>query len=287
MKQLDYFIPQTIDEALAFLSQKKQSVSIVAGGTDLMIEINEGHNKSDNIVDVSKIKELKYIKNENGVVHIGAMTTFGEIERNTYIKENVRALWDAACNVGSPQIRNLGTIGGNVVHASVAGDSPTVFLALDASVLLKGPQGSRVVALSEFSNEGKQGSKIEKDELMVEIFFDEPNKNTKTGYAKLGKRSALSIVVVATACLIEKDSNDICTRVHISMGGVSPHPVRLTKIEQAFISKKVCEDELYKTLDLYTQEVLSISNRPSAEYKRMSVRGMAKKIYDRVLEDFA
>ncbi len=279
-------MPHRIDEAVEILNEKKESVSIIAGGTDLVLEINEGHNNAKSIIDISKIDELKYIKVESGVVRIGAMTTFAEIEKNSYIKENVGLLWEMAYNVGSPQIRNLGTIGGNVVNASVAGDSPTSLMALDASVLLQSAKGKRTLKLFEFNVDGRQGSIIESDEILIEVFFDEPTSNTKSGYAKLGKRDALSIVVVATACIIEKDASGICTKAQISMGAVSPHPVRLPEIEKALISKKVCKEELYKTLDLYSEAVLKISNRPSAAYKRMSIKGMARKMYDQVLRDF-
>lgn len=287
MKNFNYFMPKTVEEAVDILSKKKDSVSIVSGGTDLILEINEGHNKSDNIVDISKIESLKYITSKDGIVHVGARITFDDIERSQYVKKNVGALWGVARYVGSPQIRNLGTIGGNVVHASVAGDSPTVFLALEASVLLRSLKGERVVTLADFNNEGRKGCKIESDEILVEVFFKEPNKNTKTGYSKLSRRNALGIVVVATACLIEKDENDICTKANVTMGGVSLQPVRLTKIEEALISKKVSKEQLYKTLDLFTEAVSSISNRPSAEYKRMSVRAKAQKMFDQVLRDFA
>ncbi len=286
MNTFKFFTPQRIDEAVEILNEKKESVSIIAGGTDLVLEINEGHNNAKSIIDISKIDELKYIKVESGVVRIGAMTTFSDIEKNSYIKENIGLLWEMAYNVGSPQIRNLGTIGGNVVNASVAGDSPTSLMALDASVLLQSAKGKRTLKLSEFNIDGRQGSIIENDELLIEVFFDEPNSNTKSGYAKLGKRDALSIVVVATACIIEKDASGICTKAQISMGAVSPHPVRLPEIEKALISKKVCKEELYKTLDLYSEAVLKISNRPSAAYKRMSIKGMARKMYDQVLRDF-
>ncbi len=286
MKKFEYFMPKTIEQAVEVLNDKKESVTIVAGGTDVVLELNEGHEKGRNMVDISKIEELKFIKVEDGAVKIGPMTTFTELEKSEYVKNNLKILHTMAVQVGSPQIRNLGTIGGNVINASVAGDSPASLIALDASLTLASKKGTRTVKLTEFNNEKGQGTKIESDELLVEISFPEPTKNVRTSFSKLAKRESLAIVVISTACAIEKDESGVCTKAQVVIGAVAPHPIRVPLVEEQLLGKVVNKENLYNTLDLFTTAVSNISNRPSVTYKKMSVKGTARKMFDEILKDF-
>lgn len=127
MKPFTYHAPVTVAEAAALLDRYQDSVAVVAGGTDVVIELNEKQKTPAHVVDISKLKELRYVKEEDGMVKLGALNTFTELENNPYIQEKLPALIETVSHVGSPQIQDLGTIGGNVVNASVAGDSPTVF----------------------------------------------------------------------------------------------------------------------------------------------------------------
>ena len=122
MRPFDFYAPTTVVEALTLLDQYKDSVACIAGGTDLTLELNEWKAQPAVVIDLKKLKELDYIKVENGIVRIGALTSHAEVAANDIIRENVHILYDACRQVGSPQIRNLATLGGNICQSSVAGD---------------------------------------------------------------------------------------------------------------------------------------------------------------------
>ena len=128
MKPFTYHAPTTVDEAVAMLEQYQSSCAVVAGGPDVIIEVHERQKTPAHVIAIDKLSELRYIKEEEGLVKIGALTTFDDLENDAYVQEHLPALWETAVHVGSPQIRNLGTGGGNGVTAAVAGDSPTTFL---------------------------------------------------------------------------------------------------------------------------------------------------------------
>ena len=123
MRPFDFYAPTTVVEALTLLDQYKDSVACIAGGTDLTLELNEWKAQPAVVIDLKKLKELDYIKVENGIVRIGALTSHAEVAANDIIRENVHILYDACRQVGSPQIRNLATLGGNICQSSVAGAS--------------------------------------------------------------------------------------------------------------------------------------------------------------------
>ena len=162
MKPFTYHAPTTVDEAVAMLEQYQASCAVVAGGTDVIIELNERHKAPEHVIAIDKLSELRYIKEEGGLVKIGALTSFDDLENDAYVQAHLPALLETAVHVGSPQIRNLGTVGGNVVNASVAGDSPTTFLTYDAQVVLKSAKGERIMTIEDF-NKGPGNCAIRPD----------------------------------------------------------------------------------------------------------------------------
>ena len=150
MRPFDYYQPKTVDEAVKTLDKVKSSAEVFAGGTDVMIELNEGKSRPKAVVDISRLP-LKYVKREGGVIRIGANVTFRELETNKTIRNNFPALVETAANVGSPHIRAIGTIGGNTVTASVAGDTPTTSMAHNATVVLKSVKGERELTIEQFN----------------------------------------------------------------------------------------------------------------------------------------
>ena len=150
MKPFDFYAPTTVDEALALLNQYKDSVAPIAGGTDLTLELNERKASPAVIVDLKKLKELDYIRMEDGKFHIGAMATHAKIAADENIKKYARILHDATRQVGSPQIRNLGTIGGNIAQSSVAGDGLAACVTLNADVTLRSVRGERTMNINDF-----------------------------------------------------------------------------------------------------------------------------------------
>lgn len=286
MKEFNFYSPNSLDDALSLLNQYKERAKVIAGGTDLLLELNDRAIQPECVIDISKLKELRYVKTIDNFVRIGALSTFTDLENNTYIRDHVKSLYDTCYYCGSPQIRNLGTMGGNVVNASVAGDSPTTFLSLDATVVLRSVAGKREMKLSEFYA-GPGQTQLANDELLTEIYFPAPDAKTATAYTKLGKRKALVIVVVGLAVLIQRDEKNYCTNAQVVIGGVSKYPTRLFDIEAYLVGKPISAETFKACEQMFSDAVQGlIPTRASVGYKKESVRGVSKKTFDNILRDF-
>ena len=285
MKAFDFHSPKTLDEAYALLDRYREDYAVVAGGTDILIELHDHKIAPRNVIDISKIPVLKGIFVKDGVMRVGAMSTFTEVERNATVQDRVRVLFEAASTVGSPQIRNLGTVGGNLVNASVAGDSLAAFITLDADVVLGSKNGTRRMKLVDFYSDNRR-TQLERGEIMTEILFDLPDSRTGTSYAKLGKRKALAIVVLGVGVMLQVDEQERCKRAHVVLGAVSRYPRRLPRVEEALVGQKVTRDLLYAQLPVLTEIVKElIPGRASMGYKSESVRGMARLAFDSILKE--
>lgn len=286
MKPFEYHAPKTVDEALALLDKLQGSCAVIAGGTDVVIELNERHKTPEHVIAIDKINDLRYIKEEGGLVKIGALTSFNDLENSEYVEKSLPALYETAIHVGSPQIRNLGTIGGNVVNASVAGDSPTTFLTYGASVVLKSVKGERVMTIEDF-NKGPGNCAIRPDELLTEVRFPVLSKDEAVGYFKIGKRKSLAIVVLAVAVYVKRSADNKVEDCRIILGAVSKHPMRAPELEAALKGKNLSAKSLETLLPQFTDAVqAAIPDRPSVVYKREGVRGAARRCFDQILSQF-
>lgn len=283
MKPFTYHAPTTVAEAVEMLDKYQSSCAVVAGGTDVVIELNERHKTPEHVISISKLDELRYVKEEDGMVKIGALTTFNDLENNPYVKEKLPALYETAIHVGSPQIRNLGTIGGNVVNASVAGDSPTTLVTLGTSVVLRSAKGERIMTIEDF-NKGPGNCAIRPDELMVEARFPVIGPDEAVGYFKIGKRKSLAIVVLAVSIYVKRTADNKVEDCRVVLGAVSKHPMRSPELEELLKGKSLEAGVLYDTLPAFTDAVqAAIPTRPSVVYKREGVRGAARRCYDQIL----
>lgn len=287
MKPFCYHSPRTVDEAVALLEQYQERCAVLAGGTDVVIELNEGHRTPEHVIGIEKLDELRYVRVEEGLVKLGALCTFDDLEHNDYVREHLSALYDTAVYVGSPQIRNLGTIGGNVVNASVAGDSPTTFLTYGAAVVLRSAGGERMMTLEDF-NKGPGNCAIRPDELLTEVRFPVLSENEAVSYFKIGKRKSLAIVVLAVSVYVKRDAENKVEDCRVVLGAVSKHPMRATELEDALKGRPLDDLGLDELLPRFTDTVqAAIGNRPSVVYKREAVRGAARRCFDQILSQLA
>ena len=290
MRPFDFHLPTTLVEALDMLDQFKEDVHVIAGGTDLVLELNEKKANPAHIIDLKHIPELNYIRAENGVMHIGAMTTHAQIAADETIKEKVHILYDACRQVGSPQIRNLATIGGNICQSSVAGDGLSACVTLDADVtVVSKARGERTIKLDEFlAGEGRDRKNILLgDELMTEVSFKIPEEKTATAFYKLGKRRALAISVIGAGAVISVDKDGICTYARLRAGALRRYPMALKSSEEYLVGKKLNWATMQETLPLMHDQVLEANkSRPwSVFYKKESVQGVYKHAFAMILHD--
>lgn len=288
MKPFEFYAPATVDETLELLHRYQESVSVVAGGTDLVLELNERKTTPAVVIDLKQLKELDYVRVEDGKFRIGAMATHAELAADETIREKVHILHDATRQVGSPQIRNLGTIGGNIAQSSVAGDGLAACVTLNADVTLRSVRGDRTMNINDFlAGEGAQKRNIlAADELLTEITFPVPDpKHTATAFYKLAKRKSLAISVIGGGMVASVDDDGICTYASMRAGAMGRYPMRFATCEQHLVGKKLTYAVMLETLPIMHDQVLEANRaRPwSVFYKKESVQGVFKKLFADIL----
>ena len=218
-----FFQPLTVEEAITYLS--KENTMACAGGTNLYVDRKHGKFLDKDYVSLEKLQELKQVEEKEDGWHIGSMVNFAQAEKLQI--PGAEALVAAASLVGAPQIRNRGTIGGNIISASPAADSVPALMALDAKVVLKSANGERIVALTDFMK-GVGRTDLQPGELMTEIVI--PAGNGKSVFYKVGKRNALAISICNQAVYMETENGTIA-EVRIALGSVAPTAVRAYNAE--------------------------------------------------------
>ncbi|TGE31850.1 FAD binding domain-containing protein [Desulfosporosinus sp. Sb-LF] len=280
MQEFQFVCPINILEVADTLPRLEGEVIFISGGTDLVLQLNSGQIKPAWVVDLSQIPELNYIKEEKGRLRIGSATTFTQIRENSLIWKNARCLGQAASQVGSTQIRNRATLGGNIAQASPAGDSLPTLLALEAWVSILGPRGSRRVSFAELQA-ASGGAGLQAKELITEIDFPvwetEAKAQVLSGFAKVGSRTTVTIARLNMAAWFEVDSES--GRIHQSrwaVGALGRTPFRLAELEQALQGKSVNEGLAQEIAERLTEAVdRAIPGRYSQDYKRQAIQGLA------------
>lgn len=258
--------PTTLSEAIDAVTA---GATPLAGGTDLMVEVNFGHRRPDHVVGLRRVEELQSW--DGG--RVGAGVTWSRIERS-----GPKALAEAARTVGSPQIRNAATIGGNVATASPAGDGLPFLLAVDAEIELVGPAGSRVVPSGEFFT-GVKETVLASDELITAVHIPEELPE-RQAFGKIGVRNAM---VIATVCCVVTRRDD--GRTTVALGSVAPTPMRAERAE-AMISSigDPSLSDLSEFQRTVSSEVSPITDhRSTEEYRRHSAGVLARRLLERCL----
>lgn len=270
------FKVNTVEEAIRVLSIYKDRVFIICGGTDLVIGIMEGKINKDIVLDISDIKELKFIKEDDEYIKIGAGTTISDIEKSLLIPENLAGLKKAASSIGSPQIRNRGTIGGNICNASVAADLMPPLLALDSFVCLESKDYERHVMLRNFIDDNNK-AQIKDNEIVKYIKFKKPNKHCYLTFNKLGHRKSLSIARVSSSVLmIVKD--EIIEQIKIVNGAVGNKVIIENDLEDILIGKSLNIELIEKACNkAKISTMIRLWSRPNAREKAYAVGGILKK----------
>ena len=276
----EYYQPQSLTAALELLAKSDGKLKPLAGGTDIVPAMSKGL-KADGLVDLSKIPDIRRISLDGSEVKIGCLTTFSQIETSPLIRAKVSLLADAAAAVGSPQIRNSGTIGGNIANASPAADTVTALVTLDAEARLESTRGSRCVLVSELLC-GVGKTNIHPQEIITEITFRIPPTGSKTGFIKLGRRKALAIARMNLAIIVTIDEGKI-SFARVGLGAVGPNPRRYTVLENSLLGQTPSEYLIEGFASEAEREVSRVlGSRPSAAYKCEAVKGIARDLLSKL-----
>lgn len=279
LADFDYSAPKSLQEAL---KEKKErgGAHILAGGTDLVPKMRGQVVKPIHLIDISGVKELDYIKEQDGQVRIGAATRISCIIDS---KVKIGILQEACKKLGNPLTRNKATIGGNLCNASPAADTATPLMVLGAQLVLKSLDGERIVPVENFFV-GPGKTVLEEDEILTEIRITPPEEGTKAKFVKVGLRKADAISVVNCAVLL-KFQNGVVTDARIALGSVAPTPILTKEAQNVLIGNKLSEELLEKFAQMAAKEAKPIDDvRGTAKYRSLLVQGCVKKALRELME---
>ena len=267
LPKFEYLAPRTVDEALSLLSQHRGEAKLIAGGTDLLHQMKRREKTPQYLVGLKNIPVLDYISyDETRGLSFGPLTTIHAIETSPLVRDKFPVLSQAASTMASAQIRNLGTVVGNLCSAVPSADMAPGLIVLGASLKIASTSGERTVAVEDFFTAPRE-SVLTPDELVVEVQVPNPPPHCGMVYAKHTTRAAMELAIVGVATLIALQDG-LCTEVKIALGAVAPTPMRVNKAE-ALLKGKPFDAELVKeAAELACQACSTISDiRGSAEYR--------------------
>jgi len=274
----NYILAESIEHAISALAEWGEEGRIIAGGTDLILEIQrEVRPEIKTIIDITKIPGLEEIwEDEDGVIHIGPLATHHHVVLSDLIREKAFVLTQASWGVGSPQLRNRGTVAGNLVTASPANDTIGPLMALNAKLALLSVRGKRVVPLSEFYT-GVRKTVMAPDELLTDIFFDAPTPDTVSYFTRMILRKTVAISVTNLSIVLRVDG-DVVRDVRITLGAAAPTIIHAEEAEDHLEGKALTEETIAKAAKLAADATRPITDlRGSAEYRKHMIEVLAKR----------
>jgi len=280
MKRFSYHKPQTIEDALRLKSEKEGAVYI-AGGTDVMVQIKNRELRPSTLISLRNIPDLARIE-VNGGARIGALTTIANIIQHPTLGQAFPVLMEAASRVGSVQIRNVATIGGNLCNCSPCADMALPLLVLEAKVRLQSSETTRDMPIEDFF-QGPGESCLRTDEIMTDILLDQADAPTVTLFKKRG-RVKMDLAVASVAVLLDMKGN-LCQKVRIAAGSVAPVPLRLQALEERLEGSILDEKTIQAAQKIAENSVAPITDiRSTEDYRRHVVGVFVKQCLERVLD---
>ena len=270
---------KSVEEVIDILGEYGEKAKVIAGGTDIVIALNNNAIEPELLIDISKLEELKGIKVDKEFITIGSATTFTEIVESEIIDNNLYGLHKACKMVGSPQIRNKGTIGGNIANGSPAADSVPPLIALGGIVTLKSIEGTREVLLEDYYY-----NPIKEKELLLNIKFERPKDNQVLTFAKLGLRKALAISRLTLSSFIEFDDNNTISFIRVASGALAKFPMREKELEDYLLGKILEKETIEGAIEALRNSMDErLKGRSTLPYKRIAISTILREILEEAL----
>lgn len=273
--EFEYHAPTTLNDAVALLNELGDEAKLLAGGHSLLPMMKMRFAEPPHLIDLNRIEQLRGIKESGGVITIGAMTVENEILNSALLKEKACLLPKAVKMIADPQVRNRGTIGGDIAHGDPANDHPAIMMAMDATFVVTGPDGQRSVKAVDFFH-GTYMTDLAENEILTEIQIQALTPNTGTAYNKL-KRKTGDWATAAAAVVMQMDGDKV-SMVRIGLTNVADTAIRAYDAEKLLIGKALSAE----TLSQVAEAVTAICNpaedlRGDAEYKTAMAGEMTKR----------
>jgi CO/xanthine dehydrogenase FAD-binding subunit len=263
--KFEYHAPASLAGALELLNDLDKAKPMI-GGTDLMISIRQSICSPNHIVDLNRITELNYIKEESGFIKIGATVTHSQASFSPLIAK-IPALYDAVSRIGSPQIRNRGTITGNIVNASPAADTACPLIVHNAEIEVKSIDDTNILPIEDLFV-GPKINCLEPSELITEVRIPKPPENSKSAYIRIGRRQAFTLSIVSSAVYLQIEDN-ICNDASCAFGSVGMTPLRVPEVEKMLKGKKLTDENIQNSSEAVKKYVKPITDvRGTADYRK-------------------
>ena len=285
MVDYDYKKPKSLKEVFGLLKEYGPKATLIAGGTDVMINIRNRELSPEILISLQGLKDLCYIRKNNGY-HIGALTTHRMLEQSDMVRAELSALHDAASQVGSVQIRNVATVGGNICTAAPSADTAGPLLALDATVVLEGPNGRRRVPIADFFT-GPSETVRKVNEVLIEFDIPEEPGRFGSAYWKHSRRKAMDLPLLGIAVGLTLSESQEISNARIGLTVAAPVPIRAHNAEEFLKGKRLDDDVLAEAGKIASSEASPRDSlRGKAWYRRemieVFVPRMAKLAVERI-----
>jgi carbon-monoxide dehydrogenase medium subunit len=276
-------LPGTVEECLRVLGERGGDAKLVAGGTDLLPQLKNGLLKPGFVVDLSGVAPLKSLRAEDGGLRVGAAVTARVLELDKRVRARYTSLAESGALIGSVQVRNLATVGGNLCNAAPSADMAPPLIALEAEAVIAGPKGQRRVPLADFFT-GVRSTVLGPEELLLELVVPTPGARSGGQYLRHTPRRELDIAVVGVASQLTL-SDGVCKKARIALAAVAPVPLRATEAERALEGQAVTPDRIARAAELAVGAARPISDqRGSADFRRHLVRTLTRRTLTTALE---
>ena len=281
----NYFMPETVEEALKLLDEGDENTRLIAGGTDLMVEIrNKKWPRLETIIDISRVRELNQIyQDEEGLIHIQAMVTHNDVLKSELVREFASPLYQACYKVATPQIRNRATVVGNLVTASPANDTITPLMAMDAALVLVSSEGERIVRLKDFYH-GVRKTELKPTEIVREVVVRPLGEQERGSFIKQALRKAQAISVLNCCVLLELE-HDLILNARVTMGSVAPTIIHSLSAKEYLVGKRLNRSTAKEAGVLAAQDIRPISDvRAGKDYRRYMMQVIVEDALLEILE---
>jgi len=275
LPRFEYLAPSSVQEACSLLKTYRDKAKVLAGGTDLLINMRERKATPSYLIGLRNIPDLDYISyDDTNGLRIGALATFRAIAENSIVREKFGLLATACRKVGTPQIRNMGTIGGNICNAGPSQDTAPCLLALDANLKLVSADGDRLVPVKEFFS-GPFKTVLGSDEILSEIEIANPPPRSGGCYHWLTKKTEVDETLVGVGVLVTLGGKDrVCTDIRIGLSSVAPIPMR-ARLAEEFLRGKAFDEGLVE--EAATLAVSETRPRSRADYRQKMTAVLVRK----------
>ena len=272
-----------MDDAIALLEQYGDEAKLLAGGHSLLPTMKLRLAQPAHLIDLGRIDGLSYIREESGYIAIGALTTYSQIEHSALLRRHYPLLPQGTARIGDQQVRNRGTIGGSVAHADPAADMPPIVLALKATIIARGPKGTREIAADDFFQEFF-ATALEPSEVVTEIRLPLLPAHSGSTYEKLANRAS-HYAIAGCAAVITLSTDRTCTSASVAITGVSVKPARATAVENALTGKVLDETTIATAANSAVDGLELVEGiHGTKDYRAEMARVMVKRALTRAME---